>query len=921
MPKVTQAISTLFETAIRNKANNADVLERYTPSMEVQVNVAAGDGEPVEGRRNTWENDRDTWWHIRIPKGAMTDEPHWNDYSLDWSLADHADAIGMTGWDWANKRSRWVAFDFDSITDHAKGIGVSPEELQAVQDAATGIAWVETRLSTRGGGLHLYVYFGDDGIPTSNHTEHAALARCVLGMMSQHAGFNFASAIDCCGGNMWVWHRDATEQNRGLSCLTPAREDVHLTDLPENWRDNIEVIIRKRTKVRVRGLDDADQDKFDLLANSRPPIIMTEEHNELLDDLQESGFSAIWHSDYNLIQTHTCALKKLMGDNPGKYEGTFDTISDGKDPGSPNCFLFPLPGKGWKVFRFGRGVREHDTWDTGENGWTYTFFDRKPGFDVACRMAGGAEMDNGGFQFNELTDATQALSYLNCELVVNLDRYGHRKAELRQGKRDGRLVLRMKGEKGERSPGTGWVEKRGDWWEKVLRGIEMAGEDEGTSLEQWDAVVRNVKTPAQEEAGWFLHDQTNEWVRHPVTNVTKFLSAVPHSLSKAELDDVMGQSIGNAWRLVNMPFQDEYPGKRQWNFRSAQWKYAPANIEHDEIPEHPHWDAVLDHIGRDLDRPLKDHEWARKHGVKTGRQYLQMWIASLLREPFDKLPYLFLYGPENSGKSTLHIAISKLMTNGVTSADRALTNTSDFNGELANAVLAVVEEVDVRGIAGGRARNRMKDWTTSDDIAIRRMRMDVYRQRNTLHFIQCSNDRDACLVSFGDTRTTMIHVPAFVGTPEIPKAVLYDKLDEEAPHFMRTLVDIELPPAEGRLRIPFINTASKNRYEELMRDDLDAFIQDRCRVVPGEVVKLQDFYSAFIKTVPDTEIAKWNTNKISRRLPDELPTGAMGHDNVTYIGNLVIDPKKDTPAEHFERSPYVRHRGRLYLEKVVLNDS
>lgn len=917
MPKVTQAISTLFETARTNGCNNPDVLGRYSSAMEVQVNVAAGNGEMVDGKRNTWEKDGEEWWHIRIPKGAMTDEPHWNDYNLSWSLAQHAEAIGMTGWDWANHRSRWVAFDFDSITGHARGIGVTPEELNAVKDAAQGIPWVETRLSTRGGGLHLYVYFCDDGIPTANHTEHAALARCVLSMMSQHAHFNFAAAIDCCGGNMWVWHRDATEQNRGLSCVSPAKEQLDENDLPENWRDNIEVITRKRTKVRVRGISEADEDKFDVLANSRPPVVMTESHNTLLDQLIKSDYSTLWHSDYNLVQTHTCALKKVMDDNPGMYEGPFDTLSEGNDPGKPNCFLFPLPGKGWKVFRFGRGVREHESWDTGENGWTYTFFDRKPTFDVACRMAGGAEMDNGGFAFAELTHAAKALAYLDVDLVINIDRYGHRKSEIRVGKRDGRLVLRMKSEKGERSPGTGWVEKRGEWWEKVLRGYNaQSSDDEAASLDQWDTVIRNVKTPAQEEAGWFIFDKGMEWVRHPITNVSKFLTGRPYSLSRAEIDDITGQAIGSAWKLVNLPFHDEYPGNRQWNFRAAQWRYTPANLDYDELPYHPHWDAVLDHIGRDLDKPLKGHAWAQKHNVHTGRQYLQMWIAALLREPFDKLPYLFLYGPENSGKSTLHIAISKLMTNGVTSADRALTSDSDFNGELANAVLAVVEEVDVRGIGGSRARNRMKDWTTSDDISIRRMRMDVYRQQNTLHFIQCSNDRDACLVSFGDTRTTMIYVPDFIKTdkPEIPKAILYEKLEEEAPHFMRTLVDIELPDAEGRLRIPFINTSSKERYEELMRDDLEAFLQDRCRMVPGQCIPLQEFYTHFIKSVPETDVVRWNTNRISRRLPDEFPTGAMGHKNVVHIGNLVIDPASDPTPEELNKPPYIRHRGRLYIQ-------
>lgn len=912
MPKVTQAISNLFQTCCdRNSCNNPDILQKYSSVMEVQVNVAADDGEIVAEFRNTWELDGDRWHHIRIPKGAMTQHPYWNDYELQWSIAEHAEAIGMTGWDWASKKSRWVAFDFDSLTGHAKGVGVSDETLQEIQDAATDIKWVETRLSTRGGGLHLYVYFCDDGITTNNHTEHAALARCVLGMMSKHAGFNFAAAIDCCGGNMWVWHRDATSQNRGLAIIKEAHESLHEKDLPENWIDNVDVITRKRTKVRVRGINDSEQDKFDTLANSRPPIVMTDQHNALLDDLQESGFSALWHADYNLIQTHTMALKKVSENHPGKYEGPFETLSSGSDPGKPNCFLFPMPGRGWKVFRFGRGVHEHNTWEIGENGWTYTFFDRRPSFDTACRIAEGAEIDGGGYSFSTLQQAAEALNYLEYQIDINLERYGHRKAFLKKGRKDGRLLLRMNAEKSEQEPGFGWVERRG-WWEKILRGIVSSENDHGVGVEQWDSTVRNVKTSAQEEAGWFVHDKSDEWVRHPMTNVTKYLSAPPHSLSRHELDNVLGQAVGNSWKLVNLPFQDEYPGKRQWNFMAAQWRYTPVDLDYDECPEHPHWDMVLNHIGTDLNKALKHHKWAKKWNITTGRQYLQMWIASLLRVPFDKLPYLFLYGPENSGKSTLHIAISKLMTGGVASADRALTNTNDFNGELANAVLAVVEETDVRGDGGKRAKNRMKDWSVNDTISIRKMRTDVYNQRNTLHFIQCSQERESCLVSFGDTRTTMIYVAAFLENPEVPKAILLEKLDEEAPHFMRTLFDIDIPPAEGRLRIPFINTASKDRFEELMRNDLDAFLQDRCSYVPGEIIPLKDFFNTFIKTVPDTEVGNWSTRRVARRMPDKYPTGAMGHKNIVHIGNIVLDADINRKF-NMDKKPCTRVNTRLQV--------
>ena len=91
-----------------------------------------------------------------------------------------------------------------------------------MKQAACALPYVEVRRSTGGGGIHLYVYFDDAGVPTANHTEHAALARCILGMMSAEVGFDFASAIDACGHVMWIYHRKMTAENRGLEIIKPA---------------------------------------------------------------------------------------------------------------------------------------------------------------------------------------------------------------------------------------------------------------------------------------------------------------------------------------------------------------------------------------------------------------------------------------------------------------------------------------------------------------------------------------------------------------------------------------------------------------------------------------------------------------------------------------------------------------------------
>src|SRR5690606_15037022 len=100
---------------------------------------------------------------------------------------------------------------------------------------------------------HLYVHMLIENI--ANHTEHAALARAILGMMSAEAGFDFGAQVDVCGGNMWLWHRKMTTENGGLSIVKPFERILTEADLPLNWRDHIEVVKRRRTKVALQGID------------------------------------------------------------------------------------------------------------------------------------------------------------------------------------------------------------------------------------------------------------------------------------------------------------------------------------------------------------------------------------------------------------------------------------------------------------------------------------------------------------------------------------------------------------------------------------------------------------------------------------------------------------------------------------------
>ena len=155
MPTVSEALYTFLQS--HKTPANADLVDRWSIAMECQTNVAAGNGEPVAGKRSTYSDGINTWHSIRIPKDANS-EPSWKDYKLSFSIGEHAEGIGCTGWDWQNLCSRWVAFDFDSLMGHAKGVDLTEDELLRVKEAAMQIPYVEVRKSTGGAGIHLYCF-------------------------------------------------------------------------------------------------------------------------------------------------------------------------------------------------------------------------------------------------------------------------------------------------------------------------------------------------------------------------------------------------------------------------------------------------------------------------------------------------------------------------------------------------------------------------------------------------------------------------------------------------------------------------------------------------------------------------------------------------------------------------------------------
>lgn len=854
MPKVTESL-TMFMTAKKRSHNGPDLVDRFLAhgcNMEVQVNVAPGEGEPVPGKRSTYTDGVNEWVSFRIPRNADS-TPEFRDWNIKFPLDLHAEAIGSTGWDWKARRSRWVGFDFDAITGHAAGIGVADEQLDKVRAAAERLDYVESRKSTGGAGLHLYVMFEDSpAFNTANHTEHAALGRYILGLMSRDCDFDFSQQIDACGGNLWIWHRKANKTNEGLK-LIKAGEPFPASKLSDGWRSHIAVARRERAKVQLG--DDVDLDVFEQLAQPYMPVSRDAKHRQIMEEIAKLGIVANWQNDYHCFQTHTIGFKRLIErrDELGLV-GVFDTLSDGTDLRTPNCYGFLLPNGGFKLYRF-KTNREAATWERGQSE-AYCSFNVRPSLKLVAKATEGTETLSGGVRYDTLQAAADAAKALGGELSVD-DAFQNRKATVTQSK--DKLCIQVKRDEDDpRLPG--WDAEKKGVWTKVID-VEPPAVDHA----QCESIVRAMADVQGNSAGWAIKNRKGEWEGADVGTVKRVLQST--GLTREEAEIRMGAIERNRMKLTNIPFQPDYPAPNVWNRGAAQLKYPPAPRSEDNESRHQTWNQVLDHAGADLTPYLRELTWARQAGITTGGLYHRAWIACAIRYPFRPLPYLFAFGVENSGKSILWELWQFLITAGIAKADRVLRSANEFNGELAGAIVCAVEERDVSDPA---ALARIKDLVTSPWLSIRMMRRDVFQVRNMSHWIQVANDKKFCPTFPDDTRITAFEVhkleDAEGHSTEIKKEVLEERLAAEAPYFLRTILDMELPPSTGRLRLPVVETRHKSTGINSDKERfLFQFVHDYC-AFEGRIA-IARFYELYE--------AAANVAKVEP-LPKTLVTKALG---------------------------------------------
>lgn len=842
--------------------------------MECQVNVSRDSGDPIGGEFNgkkwkAWTDGTEQWKSFRIPYKAAT-VPEYQDKSMNFNLAKHVEAIGMTGWNWKTLQSQWVAFDFDSITGHKSGL--SNDELKEIVDKVKDIPWIQLRKSSSGKGYHLYVYLFPH-VDTENHHVHAALARSILSKLSALTGFDFQAKVDTCGGNIWVWHR----KMKGTDGFTIVQNNTEfLSEIPVNWKDHIKVVKGAKQRVTPDFVEKTGEDSFEELCGQYVKLSLDDEHKRLINFLKGRGDAVWWwDTERHMLVTHTSLLKEAHSEL--NMRGIFETNTSKSS--CHNVFLYPLRRGAWVVRRFSPGCKEHETWDQDKQGWTRTFLNKEPDLQTAARAKGGAELGEGkGFQFQEAEMAVQAASALGARFEIPA-MIALRQATLKEEK-SGKLVLEVERHKDDNPKEMkGWAEVKTKW-RKVDAPIRNDTQEVDAPV--CDDMVRHVVSEIERSSvGWYVNSE-GHWIKGSLELVRPYLKSLGHN--PAMIEPIIGLCIQRSWREVNRPFEHEYVGNRDWNRRGAKLKYIP-NPDRENL-KYPSWLRILNHIGKTLTPAVKNNSWCIENGILTGADYLKCWIASLFQKPYEPLPYLFLFGPQDCGKSILYEALQLLFDRGHVQANHALLNNTGFNGELANAILCYIEEVDLS--KAKFAYNKIKDWVTSRTITIRAMQKDAYQLPNSTHFIQVANSHTFCPVFTGDTRITMIHVESLKVTEIIPKVKFIEMLKTEAPDFLAAIFSLELPEPNSRLAIPVISTAEKLNLENENQPLIEKFIKEYCFEIPGILTPYSDIYEAFLSRLPPELRSEWHKVRFSQQFPVRYPKGPYTG-NKTYIGNLSLD--------------------------------
>ena len=196
--------------------------------------------------------------------------------------------------------------------------------------------------------------------------------------------------------------------------------------------------------------------------------------------------------------------------------GVFDTNSAGRNPGNPNCFLFPLTNGGWRVYRFSPGIAEAETWSQDGQGWTTCYFNRRPDLDIAAKIHGGIEdPEKAGITFSRRPTTPCRSPRPWAKTTLRSTRCSPTARPRSRPIKTAAWSWRSNARKGTPSytEPEGWLAKKTKWV-RVFETTISDKKDDDLGLTEYDNLIRAIETPAKQFVGWVVY-KGGEWIGQP----------------------------------------------------------------------------------------------------------------------------------------------------------------------------------------------------------------------------------------------------------------------------------------------------------------------------------------------------------------------------------------------------------------------
>lgn len=300
--------------------------------------------------------------HGNMPPSDDFVGPSVND--TEYLSIDNAKQIGLSGWSFAEDASDeqpgasiFGVVDVDGKEGHVKG-----HDEQTIDDLiaqCSTIEEAEVHRSKGGGGLHIRLYFDSESPPPARtRSDHKANVADAIKWIHKKYEIDLAALADVFGGIAWIWSHNP--RPKSFELIKQATKSI-----PANFRNDLNAPSLETLDVvtaRSPEWEPAATDKVEL----------NKHQQALVDHLVKVG-RGDWDDEAMRLRTHTHALVEAM--KALGIDCDFSTVATGKGgPSDRNCFCHPRAEGTWAVFRFGKGTKETDSWQTSPNGFTMSIF-------------------------------------------------------------------------------------------------------------------------------------------------------------------------------------------------------------------------------------------------------------------------------------------------------------------------------------------------------------------------------------------------------------------------------------------------------------------------------------------------------------------------------------------------------------------